>query len=31
MIVKSCDAIEAKNLLDNANGMLRKVIKSKKV
>ena len=26
MIVKSCDAIEAKNLLDNANGMLRKVI-----
>ena len=30
MIVKSCDAIEAKNLLDNANGMLRKVIKSKK-
>ena len=31
MIVKSCDAIEAKNLLANANGMLRKVIKSKKV
>ena len=31
MIVKSCGAIEAKNLLDNANGMLRKVIKSKKV
>ena len=31
MIVKSCEAIEAKNLLDNANGMLRKVIKSKKV
>ena len=31
MIVKSCDAIEAKNQLDNANGMLRKVIKSKKV
>ena len=31
MIVKSCNAIEAKNLLDNANGMLRKVIKSKKV
>ena len=31
MIVKSCDVIEAKNLLDNANGMLRKVIKSKKV
>ena len=31
MIVKSCDAIEAKNLLDYANGMLRKVIKSKKV
>ena len=31
MIVKSCDAIEANNLLDNANGMLRKVIKSKKV
>ena len=29
MIVKSCDAIEAKNLLDNANGMLRKVIKNK--
>ena len=29
MIVKSCDLIEAKNLLDNANGMLRKVIKSK--
>ena len=29
IIVKSCDAIEAKNLLDNANGMLRKVIKSK--
>ena len=31
MIVKSCDEIEAKNLLANANGMLRKVIKSKKV
>jgi len=31
MIVKSCDMIEAKNLLDNAHGMLRKVIKSKKV
>ena len=29
MIVKSCDAIEAKNLLDKANGMLRKVIKNK--
>ena len=29
MIVKSCDAIEAKNLLDNANGMLRKLIKNK--
>ena len=29
MIVKSCDAIEAKNLLDHANGMLRKVIKNK--
>ena len=29
MIVKSCGAIEAKNLLDNANGMLRKVIKNK--
>ena len=29
MILKSCDAIEAKNLLDNANGMLRKVIKNK--
>ena len=29
MIVKSCDAIEAKNLLDNANGMLRIVIKNK--
>ena len=31
MIVKSCDLIEAKNLLDNVNGMLRKVIKLKKV
>ena len=31
MIVKSCDPIEAKNLLNNANGMLRKVNKSKKV
>ena len=31
MIVKSCNIIEAKNLLDNANGMLRKVIKSRKV
>ena len=29
MIVKSCDAIEAKNLLDNAHGMLRIVIKNK--
>ena len=29
MIVKSCDPIEAKNLLNNANGMLRKVIKNK--
>ena len=29
MIVKSCDAIDAKNLLDNANGMLRKVIRNK--
>ena len=26
MIVKSCEIIEAKTLLDNAHGMLRKVI-----
>ncbi len=29
MIVKSCDAIAAKNLLDKSNGMLRKVIQNK--
>ena len=31
MILKSCDIIEAKNLLDNNRGMLRKVIDSNEV